>query len=423
MLGSVSDAPPGDPFEGKAAWFDDQYRSTARGRVRLQVVLGRLLDRLPAPPASVLDAGGGTGAFAIPLAERGYRVTLLDPSEEWLGIAARRAATAGVRLELVRGLAEDAAELVERGFDAILCHTVLVYAPDPAAVLSALRRVAAPGGMLSALEKNREALPIRPGIQGDYSEARRVLDDPLAAGRLGIVNRSLFPGELRALLLRTGWVPEGWVGVRLFSDTAPEALEEERFDALLHLEGALSGRDPYRRVSRLCHLLGHARPEAPPTLEEIQRESFARAGAGTRASFPRERALTGSRLDSFLDRKHYATLSTTRRDGRPHAAMVGFSVRDGRLWVPSVAGAVRLANLAREPSASLVVTEGEGDSHTVVIVEGDALVHHDQDAEDVLAGWMRDEWRDRFGTELDWAGAVIELFPRKVLSYAAAGVR
>src|SRR5215469_13655258 len=39
-----------------------------------------LLDRLlPAPPARVLDVGGGPGAYAAPLARRGYRVHLVDP--------------------------------------------------------------------------------------------------------------------------------------------------------------------------------------------------------------------------------------------------------------------------------------------------------------------------------------------------------
>src|SRR6266571_8068448 len=39
-----------------------------------------LLDRLlPAPPATLLDVGGGPGSYAAPLARRGYRVHLVDP--------------------------------------------------------------------------------------------------------------------------------------------------------------------------------------------------------------------------------------------------------------------------------------------------------------------------------------------------------
>jgi 2-polyprenyl-3-methyl-5-hydroxy-6-metoxy-1,4-benzoquinol methylase len=34
---------------------------------------------LPAPPAIVIDVGGGAGAYAVPLAAEGYEVYLLDP--------------------------------------------------------------------------------------------------------------------------------------------------------------------------------------------------------------------------------------------------------------------------------------------------------------------------------------------------------
>ena len=43
---------------------------------RTQVLLERYL---PAPPAVIADVGGGPGRYAIWLAERGYRVHLVDP--------------------------------------------------------------------------------------------------------------------------------------------------------------------------------------------------------------------------------------------------------------------------------------------------------------------------------------------------------
>src|SRR5215470_11224830 len=44
--------------------------------IRSMELLGRLL---PAPPARVLDVGGGPGTYAAPLARRGYRVHVVDP--------------------------------------------------------------------------------------------------------------------------------------------------------------------------------------------------------------------------------------------------------------------------------------------------------------------------------------------------------
>src|SRR2546430_15107286 len=80
-----------DRFAGKADWFDRGYRETSHGRARLELVLERILASLPGRPTRVLDAGGGTGAFAIPLAALGHDVTVLDRSTEWLGVAERRA--------------------------------------------------------------------------------------------------------------------------------------------------------------------------------------------------------------------------------------------------------------------------------------------------------------------------------------------
>src|SRR5215471_14562963 len=53
-----------------------------------------LVERLvPAPPARVLDVGGGPGTYAAPLARRGYRVHLIDPVP--LHVDQARAAGAG----------------------------------------------------------------------------------------------------------------------------------------------------------------------------------------------------------------------------------------------------------------------------------------------------------------------------------------
>src|SRR5215472_2594243 len=51
-----------------------------------------LLDRfLPPAPALILDVGGAAGAYAFPLAERGYLVDLIDPVPLHLEQARQRA--------------------------------------------------------------------------------------------------------------------------------------------------------------------------------------------------------------------------------------------------------------------------------------------------------------------------------------------
>src|ERR1041384_6219726 len=58
----------------------EEYRLTNSvgrlGRIRTWEILERVL---PSPPSSILDVGGGAGVYALPLADRGYRVHLIDP--------------------------------------------------------------------------------------------------------------------------------------------------------------------------------------------------------------------------------------------------------------------------------------------------------------------------------------------------------
>jgi general stress protein 26 len=242
------------------------------------------------------------------------------------------------------------------------------------------------------------------------------MDDPIATGRIAIPNRALSIGELRSAMVPAGWLPGSWAGIRVYSDGVHEPLDARTFDTAMTLERKAAVRDPHRRLGRLVHVL--ARAWRPETLGSIQARSLGRVGAGTRESWPAVSALSATGLDEFLDRKRYAALSTTHPSGRPHSTMVAYCLRDGRIWLPTVAGAQRLRNVAAEPSASMLVTEGEGDEHVAVLIEGQVAVH--EDAGPLLSAWLRQVWRARHWTELDWASAVIELIPTRVLSFAAS---
>ncbi len=105
----------------------------------------------------VLDAGGGVGRIAIPLAEKGLRVTLLDISKTALKLAKRRAKRKGVEnlIEFVEG---DVCELEfeDNTFDLVLAlRDVVNYAYDRKKAAKELVRVLKPGGYLIASVSNR----------------------------------------------------------------------------------------------------------------------------------------------------------------------------------------------------------------------------------------------------------------------------
>ena len=143
--------------------------------VRSMELLERLL---PAPPARVLDAGGGPGTYAAPLARRGYRVHLVDPVPLHVD-QARQASGADPAARFTAALG-DARELAgpDASQDAVLLFGPLYHLTEAGQrrqVLAQARRVLAPGGRLLAMAVSRFA-SLLDGLYADW------LDDP-SSGR------------------------------------------------------------------------------------------------------------------------------------------------------------------------------------------------------------------------------------------------
>jgi S-adenosylmethionine-dependent methyltransferase len=210
----------------------------------------------------VLDAGGGTGGFAVPLAVAGHRVTVVDPSPDSLAALQRRAAERGVA-ERVVALQGDLSDLpavaADGSADVVLCHSVLEVVDDPAAALAAVAAVLRPGGRLSLLVANRDAAVLARALAGRPDEAAHVLTDP--AGRWGAADaaaRRWTPEALSALVREAGLVVEQLHGVRVVADLVPSAVldaEPGAAAALLALERALSDREPFRGLATQLHVL------------------------------------------------------------------------------------------------------------------------------------------------------------------------
>ena len=237
---------------------------TLRQVVRQELVTRQLARHVPDRPGRrVLDIGCGQGNQLLSLARRGHTVTGLDRSQALLADLARslRAETpeARGRVRLVRGDAGDTAAMFRAGrFDVVLCHGVLMYFPDPGPVLAAAAAVTAPGGLVSLLVRNGDALAMRPGQRGDWAAAGAAFDGPWYLNRIGVRARADRRSDLTAALAARGLEVQAWYGVRVFTDLAgddaplPGAGE---LGLLLACEERAGRTDPYRTVAALLHVL------------------------------------------------------------------------------------------------------------------------------------------------------------------------
>ncbi|MFF9766432.1 class I SAM-dependent methyltransferase [Streptomyces sp. NPDC053086] len=222
----------------------------------------------------VLDVGMGRGTQALRLARLGHQVTGVE--QDTTRIAAARTAVArepeGIRerVRLVQGDGRDTGvHFLPGSFDVVLCHGVLMYVEEPDPLVAGLARMLAPGGLLSLLVRNGDALAMRPGLSGDWAGALAALDTTVhlprsrtgstegAPARLGPDVRADRLATLTATLDGIAAPLHAWYGVRVFTDTAADdAPVPDDLETLLAVEERAGRTDPYRRVAALLHLCG-----------------------------------------------------------------------------------------------------------------------------------------------------------------------
>lgn len=237
-----------------------------RSAARTAVVWAALQEALAAAASSgatatVIDIGGGTGGFAVRVAELGHRVTVIDPSPDALAALGRRADESGVA-GLVSAEQGDLGNLLDlvpaERADVVLCHGVLEIVEDPETALVTTAKALRAGGTLSLLVSQRHAAVVARAMAGHFQHAKALLDDPTA----GATTHRFTVDEITAVLERAGFDVTAVHAVRVFADLVPSSLvdlEPGAATALIELEQAVADRPEYLPLATQLHVIATRR--------------------------------------------------------------------------------------------------------------------------------------------------------------------
>lgn len=248
-------------------------------------LLSGVLDELGPGPLRVIDAGGGTGGFAVPLAAAGHRVTVVDPSPDAMAALRRRYAEHVAQLSPERAgrVAEGSVDAVQGDLDGlldvvpagtadlVLCHNVLEVVDDPAVALAAIRAALRPGGVMSLLVAGRGGAVLGRALAGRFRDALSLFESESGGASGGTLEESgprvgYAVAEVHVDLRAAGFAIEATHAVRVFSDLVPGIVldgDPEATATLLDLERAVAQRPDYLAIAGQLHVF--ARREADDT--------------------------------------------------------------------------------------------------------------------------------------------------------------
>ncbi len=242
----------------------EQASNEPWGVMRDRLGLANLLRHMPTGKTiRVLDAGGGSGFYAIELARRGCYVELVDFADGMLDIARRNISTEGLE-ERVRINRADLTTALPGyrtdSYNVVLCHYVLEYISDYRHLFAEMSRVLKKDGVLSLAYHNCYAEAAHLVIRESNPKAalEALPCHATTANGFDASIRTFDPDEMNTEAKRAGLYLLADYGVRIFNDylvNDQRKYEPGFFDALMELEAAAANLPPYKGIARYRHLL------------------------------------------------------------------------------------------------------------------------------------------------------------------------
>jgi ubiquinone/menaquinone biosynthesis C-methylase UbiE len=177
------------------------YDTTRAASPSVLAPLRRALAGAPGP--ELADIGGGTGNYALALADEGWRPVVVDRSAQMLAQAA------GKGLETIRANATRL-PFADDSFDAAIFVSMLHHVDYPEQALAEAKRVLRPGGRLAVMLFTREDIAdawcldyfpsSRPWMRDTHMPLAQLFAELPNAWRVPVVYEDLQDGSLAAML-------------------------------------------------------------------------------------------------------------------------------------------------------------------------------------------------------------------------------
>ena len=199
----------------------------------------------------ILDFGSGEGITANHFAEKND-VTAIEPSKEMLSNAWK-----DYEYTQIVGDVNALSAFKNETFDMIICHNVLEYIDDKAAVVKALARVLKKDGIISIVKHNRAGRVMQMAVLlDDFEKANEILDGKdSTASKFGTI-RYYEDNDI------TKWEPQITIsdiwGIRTFWDLQQNQQkhgDEAWQEKMLQLEMRVSQMREYKNIAFFHHLL------------------------------------------------------------------------------------------------------------------------------------------------------------------------
>ena len=251
-------------FDDISAHFEKKIYGGLKGEIRLAVLRHDIFGWVKSwqqthnRPLRVLDVGAGLAQISIELAKDGHDVTINDISANMLEIAKQNAGEAAQNITWHTCPYQQLDDKLTGKYDLILCHAVLEWLAEPKLIMDFFDRWLADSGaekgVLSLCFYNPASFVYRNLVMGNFNL--------LHNKDFKADNGSLTPNHPVAKDEVLAWINDHHYqilhtsGLRVFHDYSPlKRGGHTNPQAVIEMEVAYSGQDPYKWLGRYLHFL------------------------------------------------------------------------------------------------------------------------------------------------------------------------